>query len=430
MKRLLSTLLIICCIFSLTGCEAAEKVAEIELPPVPTAEYELHEQAPQTNLTETEHQHIVINIQRTELEAHDPQEGNELILSFSYETPFVHIPANTAAEDAINEFIAMLDESYYTGNDYGVVYDSGCAPGYSNMLTMAEDNYNYIVNEGIESLNYELACHRSLGIERCDENVLSLRYYDYVNLGGVHGSYAYRSYNFDTVSGELLTLENIATDSQAFKSFLKSYMIDAVANSEELQQRMAGFVDAEGMPSKEDALGALVRDGSWCMDNKGLLIVSDLYELGSYAAGTMEFLVPYSVLEAYVKPEYMPEERAETASFAVVPVEALSESSREIIDMVKVHDDGQGVYLVSDGIARNVRITKGVYSEQFYETSQLWYCSIMDNCAVQLVTRIPEGMPDLKISYADQNGEHSFYVSQSGVDGSIILVDDSIEAVG
>jgi hypothetical protein len=54
----------------------------------------------------------------------------------------------------------------------------------------------------------------------------------------------------------------------------------------------------------------------------------------------------------------------------------------------------------------------------------------MDNCAVQLVTRIPEGMPDLKISYADQNGEHSFYVSQSGVDGSIILVDDSIEAVG
>ena len=117
MKKLLLLFIIIYCIFALCGCEAAEKITEVELPPVPTAETVQETEQPQISMTETEHQHIIVNIQRTELQARDPQEGNELILSFSYETPFVHIPANAAAEDAVNEFVAMLDESYYTGNE-------------------------------------------------------------------------------------------------------------------------------------------------------------------------------------------------------------------------------------------------------------------------------------------------------------------------
>jgi hypothetical protein len=54
----------------------------------------------------------------------------------------------------------------------------------------------------------------------------------------------------------------------------------------------------------------------------------------------------------------------------------------------------------------------------------------MTDCAIQLVTLIPEGMPNIKISYTDAQGEHSMLLTQSGEDGSIILVNDDIQAVG
>ena len=56
----------------------------------------------------------------------------------------------------------------------------------------------------------------------------------------------------------------------------------------------------------------------------------------------------------------------------------------------------------------------------------------MSDCAIQLVTLIPEGMPDLMISYTTADGlRHHSLISQSGIDGSISLTDaETVEAVG
>ena len=435
MKKLISLILLVS-VLSLSACGVSEVVNNVSLPPVPTSEPAEAEAtaapAPSEPVTETSHQHIIINFDRTEEQAYDPQQGSELILSFSYETPYVHIPANVSAEETINEFIAMIDESFYTGDTYGLAYDSGCAYGYNNMLTMAEDNYNYIVNSAInfEGNGLELANHRTVGVVRCDENILTLLYNDYINHGGVHGSYGYRAYNFDLRDGSVATLDSISEDSEYLRILLLNYMINAVDADEELQQRMAGFVNEEGMPSLEDALAALIREGSWYFTESGITIFSDLYELCSYAAGIIEFKIPYSELEGYVKAEYLPEVTLEEAEFSVVPAEELRESSKEIIDMIKLQEDGQTVYLVAEGKASDVRISRVDYAAGFYETERLWHCSEMEDCALQLVTSIPEGMPELKLSYSDAKGEHVFYLSQSGVDGSLVLVGEGIEAVG
>ena len=413
MKKLLSIILVICCIAALCGCETVEKISEVDLPPVPTADA-VEEAAPSAEVpnavTETEHQHIIINVETTEHEAYDPQQGTELILDFSYETPYVHIPANVAAEDSINEFIAMLNESYYTGDTYGIVYDSGCAPGYNNMLTMAEDNYNYIVNSAVnfESELATLGCHRSVNVQRLDEGVLSLCYYDYINMGNGQESIAYKAYNFDTRSGELLTLDALSSDTDAMKAFVVSY----------IQEEQGAELDI------------IFSEGNWYFSHRGLHIVTDTYDAEGAEAGTWEYVVPYSALAEYLKPEYIPDEIDQTASFTVVPAEALSESSKEIIDILKFQDDGEALYLVAEGMAHNVRISRVDYIDGFFETERLWYCSTMEDCALQLLTNVPEGMPELKLSYTDADGEHELYLSQSGEDGSFLLVDGSIEAVG
>ena len=417
MKKIISLILLVCCMAALCGCEAVEKVSEIDLPPVPTAGIAAEAEQtsePQNVLTETQHQHIIIQSETTELEAYDPQQGTELILSFSYATPYVHIPGNISAEENINEFIAMLNESYYTGDTYGVVYDSGCAPGYINMLTMAEDNYNYIVNSAI---NFEggltpLGCHRWFTVPRIDDSVLSLKFYDYLSMADGQEKIAYKCYNFDARTGELLTLDSLSDDSEAMKALISS-------NIQESEGREFDIAFTEG---------------NWYFSNRVLHIVTESEVLDDKVPnvnGTWEYSVSYPELAEHLKSEYIPAEITDTADFTVVPAEALSESSKEIIDMLKFHDEGQALYLVVDGQANNVCISRVDYTDHFYVTERLWFCSVMEDCALQLVTDIPEGMPELKLSYTDAEGEHELYLSQSGEDGSLLLVDgSSIEAVG
>ena len=415
MKKIISIIMILS-VLGLCGCGAVEKISEMELPPVPTAvlaeDTSTDVSALDERVSETMHKHIIINSERSELQAFDPQQGTELILRFSYVTPYVHIPGNTAAEENINEYIAMLNESFYTGDNYGDVYDSGCAPGYINMLTLAEDNYNYIINSAV---NFEgevspLGCHRTVYVDLIEDGVISLTFHDIIKMGNGQEYVGFKSYNFDCHSGELMTLDSLSDDSEAMKAFVVLY----------IQEHEGRQFDIELM------------EGNWYFSHWGLHIVteSEVPDNHPDVNGTWEYLVPYSALEGYVKPEYIREEITDTASFSVVSDEAQSGRGKEIIDMLKVSEDGQTVYFVADGRANDVRISRVDYLNGFYDTERLWYCSVMEDCALQIVTDIPEGMPELKLSYRDATGEHELYLSQSGVDGSFIFVDGSIEAVG
>jgi hypothetical protein len=78
-----------------------------------------------------------------------------------------------------------------------------------------------------------------------------------------------------------------------------------------------------------------------------------------------------------------------------------------------------------------VRITSVAYSAFFHDVTQLWSCSAMNDAALQLATVIPDGMPNLKISWRTAEGEQACYLTQSGEDGSLILLPvENVEAVG
>ena len=80
----------------------------------------------------------------------------------------------------------------------------------------------------------------------------------------------------------------------------------------------------------------------------------------------------------------------------------------------------------------DVRLASVDYSDRFYETAQLWACSYMSDCVLQLDTMIPDGMPDLMVSFRDASGAQTrLLLTQSGENGAYILMNDSdIEAVG
>ncbi len=283
----------------------------------------------------------------------------------------------------------------------------------------------------LETPDFELTSARHIAIPRNDGRVLTLLFNDNNYTGGAHGSYSTRSYSFDMASGEKLTLADLSADEAALRDFLTGEMLRQVEADPELAEEIRSFVE-EGQEA--EALGALLRSGSWYLDYDGMVVFSDLYEISSYAAGMIGFRIPNETLRGHVDERFLAAETQAAGELRAVPAEEMADGSVEIVDRVKVFDEGETVYLVADGTLKDLRIASVDYFDyngSFNESAVHWSCSSLEDAAVQLVTVIPDGMPNLKIAWRGAEGEQSVLLTQSGEDGSLILMPgDSIEAVG
>lgn len=428
MKKIFSLLLAGVMIIGLAGCE---QLSNVELPPLPTVTPETTEASPSPSPTaeptpEPEQEStgaVTVNVKHTLQQAYDPQNGTELILSFSYDTPVVYIEGGEETAAAVNERIALMDEAYYTGNEY----DGMQGTGYNNMLTMAEDNYRYVVETGAEGVPMELASDRSVSVPRIDSQVLTLLYNDYMYTGGAHGSYGYEGYCFDLSDGHLLTLEELSSDYEALSAFLVNYMVQMVESDEELAQRIDISLLPEGSGYAE-ILSPLLREGSWYFSSDGLVIFPDLYEISSYAAGIVEFVIPYDALTGYVDEKWIPVPVEGSGSIELIKAEDMVDGSTPIVDKLVVGQEGAEFYLVAQGSVSSLSVTEGDYADKFYPSSTLWSCSALEDGALQMVCPLPEGMPEIQISYRNDQGQQQFYLTVDG-EGSPTLT-DTVEAVG
>lgn len=372
---------------------------------------------------------IFVSIGRTELSENDPAEGTEKILSFTYEMPRVLWEKDPEAAGKINEVLATVEETFYTGNSYGLDLHF---MGYNAMLEIAEDNYTYVKEYQVEGAPLEMTDYLSAGVQRLDEGMLSILYADATFTGGAHGSYSQFALCFDTASGELLTLDSLSDDPEALKDTLLQIMLDLAETDEDgyySDRVVDGFLPGGG---REEAFRSLLRDYSWYFDRDGMVIFSNLYELGPYAAGITEFHIPYSQLEGCIHERFLyPAGRTGTGRVSAAALSQVEGGALPIVDKITVTKDGQQVCLLVEGQIYDVRISRVYYVDRFYEQYQIWSADSLSDCALQLETVVPEGLPDLLISYYTADGvRQGKLLSQSGLDGSYLLVDDDIQAVG
>lgn len=445
MRKILSTILILTLVFSLCGCAELENLKNVELPPLPDADAQATAEPVPTALEidtsesvaeSTLPQHVIVSIDKYSEQHYDPQNGEILILDFSYETPRVYIEGRDEATNAINEYIATVDETFYTGNDYGVTseYDirDGAISGVNAMLEAATDNYSYAAANGLTDLPLEYSAARTARVKRIDSRVLCVVYNTYTYTGGAHGTYYDRGYSFDAESGKLITLDMLSSDTDVLTAFLQDYLYSQY-NEDDNGYYSTRMYETMTADEAETAVKELVREGSWYFGDEGLVFFSELYELGPYAYGVVEFTVPYSALEGHMYDKYLlPQHDTDAGTLELKAQGDIADGSIEIIDKVTVDAGGEPLCLEAVGTVYDVRLSTVDYTDQFYETAQLWAVSYMSDCVLQLETVIPDGMPKLMVSYLDAQGsETSLLLSQSGEDGGFILIDkNSIEAVG
>ncbi|MBR1457107.1 MAG: DUF3298 domain-containing protein, partial [Oscillospiraceae bacterium] len=391
MKKWIAVLLSLLLAFSMAACSAVDGLQKVDIPPLPEvteepeapAVTEAPEESP-TALPEMPEDmvpevdaslsnRVSVNFVTSNYEAFDPSAGIERILTFSYVTPKIRIDGRDAAAEAINEYVAMLDETYYTGNDYG----DGSASGFNGMLELAEDNYTYAVTMGERSLPLEFSASRTARVERIDSRVIDLVLSSYEYTGGAHGNYWDSAYVFDAETGARLKLEDLSEDAEALRAALVDAMIQAV-NDDPAYYEYQIPEDFVAPEDYETAFAALLREGSWYFGNDGLVVFSTLYELGPYASGITEFTIGYDKLSGVIDDKWLPAAREGAGEFTVLPLSEIEEGSVELLDKVTVRE-GPEICLLADGTVYDVNLSTVYYADRFYEQEQLWCSSYMSN---------------------------------------------------
>lgn len=345
-----------------------------------------------------------------------------IILLFSYVTPRLRFDERPEVEEKINEQLNLLEEAYISG--------SGDEAGRNHLLESATDNYNYIHDTGAD-LNTLFTSSRTVRGTRADGSVISFLFWTSVYTGGPRDRSGYFAVNFDSTTGDQLTLDSLSQDPEAFRETLTDCVIDAARNDIVLYSEMT-----QNDMDVESAVSAVVREGSWYFDTDGIVFFPAFGELRAEEKGLPMFTVPYSALTDVMDPRFFPVKRDGSGSLEIVRVGEVPDGTIANIDRILV-SDGEELYLKANGTVYDLTISSAVYVDQavgdehFLETDRHWYASYMTDCALQICAVVPNGMPDMMISYTDQDFvQHRLFLSESGVNGGIALVDGTIEAVG
>ena len=426
MKKILSAFLCLCMIVSLCSCAAQESAGGAQ---TPAASAPAETSAPdQTPLDDPSPEafgaslgdRVIIRTVKTQDSFNAPD--GSVILLFSYVTPTVLIEERQQAAAMINEQINLMDEAYISG--------AGNEPGKNQILEEALDNFSY-VKEKDADLNTVFTAARTVESTRADGSAISFLYWTSIYTGGPSGSHGYMAVNFSSETGEKLTLDSLSDDPSVLKQALIENLL-AVARDD--KAFYAGLSEYKEDP--DASLAAVVREGSWYFSSDGIVFFPAFGELKPDGEGLPTFTIPYSSLVGVLDPRYLPVKRGDNGTFDVVRLGDVTDGTVHSIDKLIV-SDGDELYLKIDGTAYDVTISSFFYvhqaegDERFHAKDRLWYASYMDDCALQIRTIVPNGMPNLMITYTDADyAAHRLFISQSGVDDGVALVDDTIEAVG
>ena len=409
-----AALLALCLLLSAAGCGGAAAPAATPAPAEETASPAPTDvPVPEETPAESAKGQIITEIRR-ESETFLDDDGITELLSYASALPVVTIPGNRAAEEKINAALRAEQELFVNGDP-----DLDGLSGTESFLAAAGEDLAWRRSEGFDGEFYPYAMERAAVVSRSDARVLTITFSDYYYSGGAHGGTAIWSMNFDAATGEQISITDLAEDTDAFLSGCVQRLWETSRDGDH-----AGYIDAY-YPGYEDSLPGLLRDQLWYFSEEGLTVVANQYEIAPYAAGPIELTVPYEWLSWQMKEEYLPPEDEADGELTGV----IADDPGDCLYTADDGTDGQGacVVLTARGSVKDLRIARAGYSEYsdiFYENGDLLSVSrLEDGESICVRTWIPDVLPALKLIYTDGTGEKEFLISQSGRDGSLVLMD-------
>lgn len=121
---------------------------------------------------------------------------------------------------------------------------------------------------------------------RLDDEVISFAVTLYTYAGGAHGSSISVGRNYNAQTGEQIVFGDLSDDIDTFRSAALDYLVN-LAESPAYRNRLYPET------GREDIENSLFSENKWFFTNSGINFFSDPYAIGPYAAGSINFTLPY-----------------------------------------------------------------------------------------------------------------------------------------
>ncbi len=229
--------------------------------------------------------------------------------------------------------------------------------------------------------------------------------------------------SFETVTGEPLSIADILADDVEL-NVLKDLLLHQIQND---AAQLVLNSDYESIVDKrfdtEHPSSAY-----WYFSASGLIYYFMPYELTSSVPGVLQFEISYTDLNGILDERFIPEE---TNTATAPKADILGHISKDFDHTYTVvtDEEGEKVGLYDFPEDTSVRICSGYWGiedNQFYVTQTLFAgYGLTDRDRVEIRTYIPDTMPNIRISVGT-DVPVVVYLSQSGKDGSILLLDERV----
>lgn len=282
----------------------------------------------------------------------------------------------------VEEILTKIDRDYRTDS--------------TNLDAYARE---YLSMYGTESF-YSFSNYQQLGIARHDERVVSLLALSSLYSGGTHPISVQVAYNLDIENRRILRLEDILTESGAGE--LSKLVLAGVDEK---------FAPIDGGNGLFDDYAATIETSMtygnmtayWYLNDAGLVIFYNQYELGPYAAGIIKVELPYEELDGILKPEYLP--LAPSGTGGKLTLRSSAEGLYKI--PITIEREGETLLIGVEGTVYQVQLSEVLWLEDTPIAQQFLFSakSLGENDVLELTGGYTDDSRSFAIEYIDGRGE-------------------------
>lgn len=401
MKRLISVFIALCLLVCLAACGAAPS-GQTQPDSTPTTG-ETTEPTTQTNSNGVISQTPMAAVSVPSVQETFTADDGNTILTYVYQNMSLTLPDPDVADMIILDFLNRVDGTRATAN---------------SLLTAAKDVYTSPENWT------PFVCHTTYNPTRIDQGVLSLYGTNVTYSGATHPERTCVSASYDLVTGDVLTLASIMSESATVDAFCQLVLqeMETLAQSKYLYDK-----DTYEYAVNQRFAVDSSKDEAWYFTQTGLCFYFEPYSVAPYSSGIITVEIPYEKLTGLLYDGYFPAERdMATGEMQIQPLaDADMEQFTQITELT-LDQDGQMLLLFTDKSVHNVQIDSGSWNESGTEFTKdhtvFASYELTPGDAIMVQAVIPDADPNLRLSYT-ANGETVFrFISCNSQDGSLILL--------
>ena len=275
----------------------------------------------------------------------------------------------------------------------------------SNLYTYAGE---FVAEWGTDGF-YSYSNYQQLGVARHDDAVASLISLSSLYSGGSHPNAVQTAYNLDIDDQRLLTLEDVILESAAPE--LAKLVRAGVDEKFTMIDGGNGLFEDYG-----DTIDNSMVYGNmtpyWYMNDRGLVIFYNQYELGPYAAGIIKVELPYESLTDILAEEYMP--TVENTVLGDLLLRGEWEGRNSI--PITIEPEGETIRVGVEGIVRQVQLSEVLWlGETPIAQELLFSAKIMgQNDVLEIAGGFDDENRSFAIEFTNGRGERVLYYIHPG----------------